>query len=300
MIPRSVTILAAIAKRKNFKVDYFETTFYQKKASDSENRSQDGEYKEIKPEHRMRLLPFERLFIDLEDKINTFKPDIIAVPANSMEFDFFCKIVEQVKFTEKPFIIAGGLHATIAPESVIQHSFIDAICIGEGEGAWQEFLDAFVAGKRENIRNIKNLWVKEDGTIYRNEIRELLSSEELWDGETDESFFSDVHYLKPFHGEMKKRGFVEMSRGCPYNCNYCVNTVLKRLYMGKGKYLRIRPFDNLKKEVIRRVADGCEVIQFQDENFFNISVEYLKELCEWYKKEMGGGGIWFCKLGLNP
>ena len=46
----------------------------------------------------------------------------------------------------------------MAPDEVIVNKNIDALCIGQGEEAWQEFLSKFK--NKQDITDIKNFWVK--------------------------------------------------------------------------------------------------------------------------------------------
>jgi len=52
------------------------------------------------------------------------------------------------KEKHKP-VIAGGYHPTFLPEEVLYH--VDAVCIGEAEGAVPRMLDDFLAGSLKRI-----------------------------------------------------------------------------------------------------------------------------------------------------
>lgn len=283
--PLAIGILSSIAKDLEFDVKYFETSFYKKSLTATEEREMTGEFKSVDRLISIELLPYQKLIEDFNQLLLDFEPQIVAISANSLEYDFFCRILEEIKFEgKKPFIIVGGVHATISPQEVIENSVVDAICIGEGEEAWEEFLFNFK--NSVDIRNIKNLWVKTEETIIKNELRPLTSEDKLWKTKLDESFFDERHFLKPFDGKMYKRGLIELSRGCPYSCNYCVNSTFKEIYKGKGKFFRVRALDSLKERAKELIEKGCEMLQLQDECFFSISYEKLKEFCDWYGTEI--------------
>lgn len=283
--PFAISILSTIAKQCGYDVKYFETSFYQKRATASEEREQTGEFMPVDRKHFVELKPLELLYDDLNILLNTYRPDILAVSANSIEYDFFCEIIEKVHFeAKKPFIIVGGVHATIAPDEVIENKYVDAICIGQGEEAWQEFLLKFKDG--QDLFEIENLWVKTNNGIKKNSLRPLLTEDKLWGIELDESMFGEKHYLKPFDGKIYKRGFIELSRGCPYECTYCVNTTFKKIYKGKGKFVANRSFSNLKHRILNLVDRGFEIFHFQDESLLSTPYEKLKEFCEWYGSEI--------------
>jgi len=266
-------------------VKYFETSFYKKSITAGEEREQTGEFKSIDREKFVQLRPSKFMVEDLNTIFANYQPDILAVSANSLEYNLFCDLIENITFEgKKPFTLVGGVHATISPEEVIENKFVDAICIGQGEEAWQDFLIKFK--NKLDFTDLKNFWVKKDGNVKKNSLRLLLGEDKLWETELDESFFDDRHYLKPFDGNIYKRGSIELSRGCPYNCSYCVNTTFKSINKGLGKPIYFRPYLNVKKRLLNLVENGFEMLQFQDECFLSVSYDYLQEFCSWYGKEI--------------
>jgi len=285
VVPLAIGILSTVAKRIGFDVEYFETSFYKKQCSDNEERECSGEFKFVDRESVLELLPYERLREDFNATLANYEANILAVSANSLEYELFCELIEGVQFVKsKPFIIVGGIHATIAPNNVIKNPYIDALCIGEGEKAWEEFLFKFKTD--QEITTIRNLWVKTTDGIKKNPLRPLLSEEELWEIPPDLSYFDQRHLLKPFDGKIYRQGQIELSRGCPYSCSYCVNSALKDLYKGMGKFFRIRPFENLQEGVKRLVQLGCEMLKLHDECFFCVPYHVLEKFCNWYGKEV--------------
>jgi len=280
-MPIAIGILSTFAKQCGFKVDYFETSFYQKPSSAGEERERTGEFKFVNRKNFLKLLPYNYLQRDFNRKLLTFKPDIIAVSANSLEYELFCDFFKKIpKLKPKPVVIIGGVHATVAPEEVIKNPQIDVLCIGEGEKAWKEFLHKFK--KRKDFSSVKNLWVKQGNKIKKNPLRPLLDGKELWNTPLDYSFFDKKHFLSPFDGKMYHRGQVELSRGCPYNCTYCVNSGFKNIYQGLGRFMRVRPLANLKKAIKKQVDLGTQMLQLQDENFLAVPMNKLKIFCQWY------------------
>lgn len=279
--PLAVSILSAISKRYGHDIRYFETSFYKKTMTAGEERERTGEFKPVDRDRAIELIPHDRMFSDFKELLSSFMPDILAVTANSLEYDRFCLLFEKAgNIGVKPFIIVGGVHATIAPDDVISNTYIDAICIGEGEKGWEEFLVSFK--QRKPLTEIKNIWVKIGSKIYKTPQRPLLTEDELWLEELDESFFDNRHYLKPFDGKLYNRGMVELSRGCPYRCSYCVNTTFQSISKGLGKFVRIRPLESVKQRILDLKNRGMEMFQFQDECFLSVPGDRLAQLCKWY------------------
>jgi len=285
VMPLAIGILSTIAKDMGCEVAYFETSFYEKEDSVPEVRERTGEFKTSDRKNLIKLTSREDLKYDFIEKIETFRPDILAVTANSIEFEKFEELIEQAKgIKPKPFVLVGGVHSTVAPEEVIENPFVDALCRGEGENAWKAFLTRFI--HNNDISKIKNMWVKTDSGVIKNPMGPLISEDKLWERPLDYSFFDKRHFTAPFDGKIYHRGQIESSRGCPFSCTYCANTATKKIYKGLGKFVRIRPFDNLVDAIRKQVELGCEMIQFQDECFLSIPHDHLEKFCRWYGEEI--------------
>lgn len=282
--PLAVASLAAIAKAKGCKVRYHETTFYEMYNSAYDERKRTGEFKTFQ-DSVFDIKPREQLQSDFNKLMEEYKPDILAVTANSLEYELFTDMMKELpQISSKPFVLLGGCHATVDPDESIQNPYVDAICLGEGEKAWDDFLNAFKYGK--NITQISNLWVKTKNGIVKNTLRKLIPQEKLWEQTLDLSYFDERHYRYVFDGTLYRRASLELSRGCPYDCSFCVNTGFKELYSKLGKYVRIRPFHSIRKAAESLKNYKIDMIQFQDECFFSVPMKVLERFCEWYGSDV--------------
>jgi len=96
-----------------------------------------------------------------------FDPQIIAFTSVSTELPFIHSLARRIK-AQWPgkYLIIGGVHATLNPQSVMQDTF-DALCVGEGEQPLAELAEQLGAGKSPS--GIPNLWIRRaDGTIEQN------------------------------------------------------------------------------------------------------------------------------------
>ena len=285
VMPLAIGILSGIAKKLGCKVAYFETSFYQKKGSVPEERERTGEFKAADRSVSVKLLPHGDIKKDFISTLKKFEPDILAVTANSIEFEKFDELMCGAgELAHRPFTIVGGVHPTVAPDQVINNSFVDALCLGEGENPWKKFLGRVL--RDEDISTINNLWVKTKSGIIKNPIGPLISEDKLWEGPLDYSFFDKRHFTAPFDGKLYHRGQIEVSRGCPFSCTYCANTATKKIYQGLGKFVRVRPLENLAQAIEKQVEMGCEMIQFQDECFLSVSYDHLQAFSRWYGKKI--------------
>ncbi len=149
---------------------------------------------------------------DLNKVVSEFKPDIVAGSVMTGGQTEFLKITNELKKNNNFLCLVGGSHPTFHPQ-VIEEEGCDIIAQGECEEAIAELANNLQ--KNKDITKIKNLWVKKNGKIYKNEIRNL--NEKL-----DTLPFPDreVAYEHKIWRDEPIRHFIAC-RGCAYKCTYC-------------------------------------------------------------------------------
>jgi len=216
---------------------------------------------------------------DCLDMIEKVKPGIIGFSLRSGEFRFSLRLAEEIKKKFNIPIIFGGVHPTIAPEETISKKPVDMICVGEGELALAELLQKMENGN--NYTKTRNFWFKKDKKIIKNSLNPLIQN---LDSEPfpDRELFDFARYLDCRNGAVD----IFMGRGCPYNCTYCINHILQRLYKNKGMYVRIRSVDNVLEEM-RSLTKNYKInyFSFQDDTL-GINKEWVKEFAKKYSKEI--------------
>jgi radical SAM superfamily enzyme YgiQ (UPF0313 family) len=208
-------------------------------------------------------------------------PELIGFSSTSHMFPFIKKFafwLVEAKI-EVP-TICGGIHPTIAPEETIGVEGIDMICLGEGETALAELCRKME--RNEEISIIPNLWIKRDGTIIKNPLRPLLDN-------LDRLPFPDrnIFDYQNLYSEREGRGSFTVARGCPYNCTYCCNHLIRKIYKSKGKPVRFRSVDNVIAE-IKEVVEHYQFIKtliFDDDILF-LKREWAEEFAEKYSQEI--------------
>ncbi|HQO64413.1 MAG TPA: radical SAM protein [Syntrophorhabdus sp.] len=197
--------------------------------------------------------------------------------------------------------IWGGIHPTVEPEACLEYA--DAVCLGEGERALVELANAMEHGR--HFHSIENLWFKSGNELIRNPLRPLiqdLDSIPYPDYSCESHFVAaggriqdlTVDKLIQFQGKRyralgKKIIYPVMtSRGCPFACSYCCNSVYDSLYPGQRR-LRWRSVSNVIGELkmIQSKVASIEYVIFVDDNFTARSKKELKIFCDQYRKEIG-------------
>lgn len=211
--------------------------------------------------------------------VGSSDPDLIGFSAVTHQWHYARKYARIIKKVFDVPIACGGMHATFMPEEVISEPSINMLCIGEGEYALLDVLERMESNG--DLSTIPNIWVKnEQGTIFQNEVRGLIT-------DLDTIPFPDRGIL-PFQeiiSECNTEPVFMTSRGCPFNCTFCSNSAIKRLYRGKGRYVRQRSPEN----VIKEIGELRDKYQFDTLNFydecFGFNRKWLKRFCDMYKSE---------------
>ncbi len=214
---------------------------------------------------------------DLKDQIALFKPDVLSYSASTGCIPGYLSVNRRLK-QDFPNVrsIFGGPHTILRPD-FIREAGVDAVCIGEGEYAMQEYLDALEKGKEPT--GILNLWIKHpDGTIEKNKTRPFIQ-------DLDSLPFPDYAFIEKFEDLVNSRiAYIMAGRGCPYKCNYCINHFLCQV--SEGAYVRYRSVDNVINEIKRIVAKYHSIyVNFQDDTFAT-NINWMREFAGKYSKEV--------------
>jgi len=215
-------------------------------------------------------------------KIRGYKPDVITYSLMTGSHNQIFALNRMLKKKFDFFSLMGGPHVTFVPDCVKQPE-IDAICIGEGEGAIVDLLNALEVGG--DVYNIPNLAFDDgEGGILRNPLRPLVSDLDAL-GLPDRSVIYDA---QPIYRNSPRK-VVVTQRGCPMDCSFCFHHAWrKKVYtVRNNKYVRKRSVDSVIEEVLDiRSKYPLDFVHFLDD-IFNLREDWLEEFCERWPKEVG-------------
>ena len=279
-IPINIALLSACLKEAGFNnIKLFDTTFY--KTQDITGDEVRVEYLQLKSfdfsEFGIELEKTD-LYDDFENIVTEYKPDLIATTMVENTWEQTMKMLSRVKSLNIP-VIVGGVNATFAPEEILYYDCVDMICVGEGERAIVELCEKMTIN--ENISNIPNIWLKENGKIIKNKLRKLVDVNSL--PFLDFSIFDKKRFFRPQEGKIVKMFPVETTRGCPYSCTFCCASSWSNMF--NGKFLRERDLDKVFEEIKYQVnKNNMEYIYFSAETFLAMSTGKFKAFIEKYIK----------------
>ncbi len=214
-----------------------------------------------------------------------FVPDIFCLSFGSNHYRPAMTLAQKLK-EEFPqsWIVCGGIHATLNPESVIQHPWVDAVGVGEvDQNHLVHFVERLSSGK--DYERFPNFLVRVNGDIYRNPV--------LFLPDIKRQTFLNFKRIDYKTITTLRRGFAEVlsSRGCPYSCTYCQNHALVSVYkkdMESFQYIRQRDISNLieeLKEFLQSMGDVLKAFVFADDAFI-MNKSWIKAFTQRYKEEI--------------
>jgi anaerobic magnesium-protoporphyrin IX monomethyl ester cyclase len=180
------------------------------------------------------------------------------------------------KHLNVPFVI-GGVHPSTVPEKIFEDEIFDYLCVGEGDHAFLELVEAIEKG--EDTTNIMNIDAKVDDKIYKSVQRPLIQNlDEL--PLPDKGLFYD-------RGAFYRSLLIMTSRGCPFKCSFCVNNFYNELKESHERPVRQKSVDYTIREVESVLGYGNpQTIDFLDD-IFGLQPAWLEEFASVYPKKIG-------------
>jgi len=224
----------------------------------------------------------------LKDMIVRHKPVLVGLSVmSSLYIDAVRLVSAAVRQTGAP-LAWGGVYASMFPEQA-RADGADYVIRGEGEAAVRELADALKDGA--DVGHILNLCYSNGDEFVINDVRPLCEDLDslglpIIGGDGKCSIENDaVTAGDPQLGSYSYE--ITASRGCPYTCSYCCSVNLKRMYKGKGKYVRFRGVDSVITELKEAKAklNKLKFIRFWDE-IFSDQAEWIDEFARRYKAEI--------------
>lgn len=178
-----------------------------------------------------------------------------------------CHNIKKVKPSIK--IALGGPEVTYDSESFMEkHSFVDYILYGEGELVFRDLV-MYLKGQK-SLEDVEGIVYRNNDEIVVTKPKELLQN-------LDE-IPSPYDHLNPAEYE-NRIVYYETSRGCPFNCQYCLSSTLEGL-----RYFSI---DRVKKDLKALIDARVSQIKFIDRTF-NANKKFAQEIMNFIMENDNG------------
>lgn len=238
----------------------------------------------------------EALLLNL---LRELKTDLVGVSVCSPYLKIATDVTLRIQRELKIPVLWGGVHPTIMPEHSLQ--IADMICMGEGELPTLELIRKLVHSG--DIRDVQGILTKADKHTIRAPLRPVTQDLDIFSfpeyGDSGKYFIESGNTYAgdpaSYNGKRCdkagswRKGYISCkdeyyalaSRGCPYNCTYCCNSI------AYGRQYRVRSVAGVIDEIVsaKNTFPDIRRIQFYDA-IFPWDKKWVRDFCLEYKKKI--------------
>ncbi|MGM9534505.1 MAG: B12-binding domain-containing radical SAM protein [Intestinibacter sp.] len=180
------------------------------------------------------------------------------------------KLCENLKKVNPKLIIGlGGPEVSYDSEDAMaKYKFVDYILRGEGEMVMRDLVKYF--NGEMDIKDVDGVTYRCGDQVIKNKERELLKDLDLIP-----SPYENLN-VKEYENRIV---YYETSRGCPFNCQYCLSSAIKGL-----RYFSI---DRVKRDLKKLIDAKVSQIKFIDRTF-NANKKFAKEIMKFLMENDNG------------
>lgn len=202
--------------------------------------------------------------------------DLFGITSTTFNYKYANEIAGWLKEAYPSILrILGGFHATTQPEDFKASNF-DIFCVGEGEEPIKELV--YALNNNLDWSKIPNLITRSGANPVRGFLRNL-NTLPFWD--------FTITNTKRILEERKGWLSISFARGCPYECTFCYNNLLKKIEIGPNDrmsdYLRRRNPDNAVNELFRLAMTYPVKFFNLDDDLLTTDKKWMNEFTYKYK-----------------
>ena len=289
---------AGVLKKNDVEVDLFDATFYESWSDlEIDLNTKNLQFQSTNYKKKINYNQND-IFIDLQKRIDTFKPDIIFFSAISshihgegeyISVDYSYELLNKIKYNS--LVVCGGIKATNNSIKLLKKfEKIDFVISGESELVLIELINKYP--NIEEIKKLEGLTYVDKENYIKNKPQKIMANLDQI-SPYDYDLFDEQTFLRPYNGKVVKAVDFEISRGCIYSCSYCVETILQKYYgfneinQKSGSIKNFNGYLRSKsaKMIFREIQDlnknyGITLFRLQDTNFLTIDRSVLIELSD--------------------
>lgn len=174
------------------------------------------------------------------------RPNVVAFSTYIWNIEMIKRISNLIKLVDESIeILYGGPEVSYDSQNILSELNGEYIIEGEGEKTYREFVE-YKLGERD-IKSIRGLYYKLNNDILSNGKRPLMNMNEIvFPYEEGENLDNKIVYY-------------EASRGCPFNCKYCLSSTIHGV--------RFLDVERVKKELKYFIDKEVRLVKFVDRTF---------------------------------
>lgn len=204
--------------------------------------------------------------------------DVIGIGGFAMQLKSTVELANAIKESRKDAtIVIGGVQVFGCDEFLIKNSKADIVCSGESEVLLPQIVHSLYGSG--DLSKFESIIYRRNGEIVRNGGFAIVDDIDSITFPQYDLFDMESYVKGNYHNAPGRRtiDFI-CSRGCPYKCNYCINS-------NKPFKMRYRHPDNILTE-IRLLKDTYNINDFSfGDEIFTANKKKALEICEVLKGE---------------
>lgn len=209
--------------------------------------------------HTVRIKDFS-INGESEDGYDLGGADIVGITSDTRRFPSAVKIATRAKELGS-CVVMGGVHSTFVDTEILKAGYADFIVRGEGEITFPELLSTIESGG--DLRRVNGISYLDRGELVRTPPRRPI--EDLDTLPLPARHLVDMEAYKRMglkYGGKRHVAVMSTSRGCPYDCSFCVTP------QTSGRSWRARSAESIITEIEELYHKyGYRAIAFCEDNF---------------------------------
>lgn len=191
------------------------------------------------------------------------KPDIVAFSTYIWNVELISRIANLIKRVNSNIeILYGGPEVSFDSRTFLKNNVGEYVIEGEGEKTYRDFILHKLGEVK--LEDVKGLHYKIDDVVYSNEKRPLMSMDEIvFPYQEDEDLSNKIVYY-------------EASRGCPFNCKYCLSST--------SHGVRFLDIDRVLNDLMYFINKKVRLVKFVDRTF-NCNSKFAMAIWEFLIKQ---------------
>lgn len=182
-------------------------------------------------------------------EIYKLQPDVVGFSCyiwNIELIHYLCKTLKKV--LPEVTIVLGGPEVSFETKALMEENdAIDMVVIGEGESTFPSLIKFL--STNEDYSSLEGIAYRGRGSVYVNPAASSLPDMNILPFPYDEDTISDFDKII----------YYESSRGCPFNCQYCLSSA--------EEGVRFLPVERVKKELQYFIDKEVRQVKFVDRTF---------------------------------
>lgn len=204
------------------------------------------------------------------EQIYKAKPDVLCFSCYIWNIGYVEDLItEYHKLCPEVPIWVGGPEVSYEVETFLEeHPQVTGVMIGEGERTFQQLCE-YYANQNGTLKEL-------NGIAYKDSV----SGEVIFTQPQEPMNMSDIPFCYDHIENFENRIiYYESSRGCPFNCSYCLSSIDKKL--------RFRDTELVKKELAFFIEKKVPQVKFVDRTF-NCKHDHAMEIWRFIKEHDNG------------